>query len=99
MVQNDPSSALAFILNKDKLFKGETTVLPDDWCFNKTGNTRLKRKRKNNNNVTLENKQQDWLNFTCQVWGKKLNREKKARLMKKIDTTNKTEIEDEIKNY
>ena len=96
---NDPSSALFYILEMDKSFEGKTTVLPDDWEFNKTGNTRLKRKRKNANNITLESKQQDWLNFTCQVWSKKLNRENKARLMKKMKTINKKDIEQEIRNY
>jgi len=90
---------LEFLREKHKEFKGETTVLPEGWNFNKIGNTRLKRKRKNTNSITLEDKRLDWLNHTCNVWNKKLNREKKARLMSAFNTKNKEVIEDEIINY
>jgi hypothetical protein len=96
---NDPNLVSDYLLKLSVRYNGETTVLSEGWVFNKTGNTRLKRKRKNTNSVSQTNKHLDWLNFTCQVWDKKFNREKKARFMDSLQTTDKELIEDQIKNY
>ena len=99
MSSNDPLTVHAFLHEKKEAFEGETTILPEEWVFDKTGNTRLKRKRKKTNNISQTDKYQEWLNFTCQIWGKKVNREKKARLMVRLKTNHKEVVEQEIINY
>jgi len=95
---NDPIPVATFL--KTIVKKTEvTTVLPNAWIFNKVGNTTLKRKRKNANEVTENSKQVEWINFSSQYYGIKLNREKKAKLLKRLETNPKTMVEDELKHH
>lgn len=94
---NDRISVNAFLSTKDYKVSERTTVLPKSWVFNQQGNTKLKRKRKHATDITEDDKRSEWLNFCCQTWQVKLNRESKTRIIKRLQTTSSKIIEDEIK--
>ena len=77
--------------------KQYTTILPNSWTFNKVGNTRLKRKRKHNSEITQEDKHIEWLVFCLKFWKVKVNRDQKSSLLAQLKTKSKMDVEEIIK--